>query len=354
MRISSDDLALLGDLIRDLYARPFSEELIAEAQRVTGRLTDSQYVSFNTFSLDHRHAPVLISNNPPDFIPVYLSVIQKDFLIDAIVSTGRDYVLSRDPMARCEDHQGFICPVQESRPISEISYTPMRCPEGLAGFCGMARAGLTGPSYSESELGLFRFITGFVGDAFNRSLLPPLLAEDVAFLDVRGNVAAAGDRIEATFHELFDSGRAAGRERRDVFRGRYRMFLRGPFRPGMDRVTIHAPRGRYAFLFSLLRPKELCLPFDGGPYASVRLLAAPSGVVEVPVLDLSAAARVYGLTPRECDVIRGVYAAKSNKVIARELGIDESTVKRHTHNIYEKTGLRSRVELVQRLMAGPP
>jgi len=48
-------------------------------------------------------------------------------------------------------------------------------------------------------------------------------------------------------------------------------------------------------------------------------------------------------------VVRGIYQAQSNKVIAFSLGIDESTVKRHTHNIYEKTGLRSRVELVQNL-----
>jgi len=35
-----------------------------------------------------------------------------------------------------------------------------------------------------------------------------------------------------------------------------------------------------------------------------------------------------------------------NKEIAQELGVDESTIKRHTHNIFEKTGFHSRVELV--------
>jgi DNA-binding NarL/FixJ family response regulator len=54
----------------------------------------------------------------------------------------------------------------------------------------------------------------------------------------------------------------------------------------------------------------------------------------------------WQFTARELEVLDGIYAGKSNKEIAAELGVDESTVKRHSHNIYEKTGYRSRVELV--------
>ena len=54
----------------------------------------------------------------------------------------------------------------------------------------------------------------------------------------------------------------------------------------------------------------------------------------------------YGLTGRESQVAQEICRGLSNKQIALKLGVDESTIKRHTHNIYEKTGFRSRVELV--------
>ena len=68
-----------------------------------------------------------------------------------------------------------------------------------------------------------------------------------------------------------------------------------------------------------------------------------------PILDLEYLAKEFGITQREFEIIGALFQAKSNKEIAYALHIDESTVKRHTHNIYEKTGLETRVELVQGL-----
>jgi DNA-binding NarL/FixJ family response regulator len=50
------------------------------------------------------------------------------------------------------------------------------------------------------------------------------------------------------------------------------------------------------------------------------------------------------LSQREEEVLRLVSRALSNKEIARRLSIAEGTVKRHTGNIYEKLGVRSRME----------
>ncbi len=56
--------------------------------------------------------------------------------------------------------------------------------------------------------------------------------------------------------------------------------------------------------------------------------------------------RAYGLTPREQDVARSVLRGDSTIVIARELAITGGTVQAHLRNIFEKTGVRSRRELV--------
>ncbi|HSA82251.1 MAG TPA: response regulator transcription factor [Geminicoccaceae bacterium] len=51
------------------------------------------------------------------------------------------------------------------------------------------------------------------------------------------------------------------------------------------------------------------------------------------------------LTPRELEVVSLIARGLRNKEIARELAISEGTVKIHLHNIYDKTGVDSRVAL---------
>lgn len=73
---------------------------------------------------------------------------------------------------------------------------------------------------------------------------------------------------------------------------------------------------------------------------------------------ISAAGRALGvrddvrpsrLSPRETEVAREVAAGLSNKEIAAKLGITERTVKAHLSAIFEKLGVRDRLQLVLRL-----
>ncbi|MDJ0395060.1 response regulator transcription factor [Rhodococcus sp. G-MC3] len=54
------------------------------------------------------------------------------------------------------------------------------------------------------------------------------------------------------------------------------------------------------------------------------------------------------LSPREIEVLRLVAEARSNRQIGRELGITESTVKRHLTNVYAKLGAVSRVDCIRK------
>jgi DNA-binding CsgD family transcriptional regulator len=55
----------------------------------------------------------------------------------------------------------------------------------------------------------------------------------------------------------------------------------------------------------------------------------------------------YGITKRERQIVQHVCLGKTNKQIADELFISLQTVKDHTHRIYSKMGINSRMKLVQ-------
>lgn len=53
------------------------------------------------------------------------------------------------------------------------------------------------------------------------------------------------------------------------------------------------------------------------------------------------------LTPREMAALRSMADGKSNKEIARELGISDRTVKTHLGHLFEKLGVTSRTEAIK-------
>ena len=70
-----------------------------------------------------------------------------------------------------------------------------------------------------------------------------------------------------------------------------------------------------------------------------RQSAAPAPLAAEP------AAQSGVLSPRETDILRGIARGDSNKVIARDLGIAETTVKIHVQHILRKLGVASRVQV---------
>jgi DNA-binding CsgD family transcriptional regulator len=54
----------------------------------------------------------------------------------------------------------------------------------------------------------------------------------------------------------------------------------------------------------------------------------------------------FGITRREREIVKQVCAGKSNQEIADTLFISLQTVKDHTHRIYLKMDIKSRVQLI--------
>lgn len=68
-----------------------------------------------------------------------------------------------------------------------------------------------------------------------------------------------------------------------------------------------------------------------------------------PNVSFESYCKVHEISPRETEIIREICNGHTNKEISERLFISIQTVKDHTHRIYIKTGVRNRVDLINRL-----
>jgi DNA-binding CsgD family transcriptional regulator len=78
---------------------------------------------------------------------------------------------------------------------------------------------------------------------------------------------------------------------------------------------------------------------SGARTAVILQTAAPNEIAPLVAL-------AYGLTERECQITRLCMQGQSTKEIAQSLGVSPYTVQDHLKSIFDKTGVRSRGELV--------
>jgi DNA-binding CsgD family transcriptional regulator len=113
------------------------------------------------------------------------------------------------------------------------------------------------------------------------------------------------------------------------------------FASGIIHLTIFTPltafqhfNGVFAFLFYLLNTAMVVIYC----YQATEEMAPPS-------LSLDDMLRRYGISKREADVLRGIYAGQTNQEIANQLFISLQTVKDHSSRIYQKTFVKNRAQL---------
>jgi len=112
-----------------------------------------------------------------------------------------------------------------------------------------------------------------------------------------------------------------------------------------------------------LTPASLLTPFarwgEEARNARPRDGAKPSNAPGVTVVAIEPFRRRHaianrlersGLSRREVEVALGVMRGLSNATIARQLFIDEKTVKDHLQHIYEKTRVHTRTELISKML----
>ncbi|MFH0341124.1 MAG: response regulator [Chromatiales bacterium] len=95
----------------------------------------------------------------------------------------------------------------------------------------------------------------------------------------------------------------------------------------------------FVYALKLVMAGGIYLPIQVFSAAATRPKAEPDDVV------LSTTA-LEGLTDRHQEVLRAIIQGKSNKAIARELGVTEATIKAHVSSVLRTLGARNRTEAV--------
>jgi DNA-binding CsgD family transcriptional regulator len=82
-----------------------------------------------------------------------------------------------------------------------------------------------------------------------------------------------------------------------------------------------------------------------GLWAGRRLTPRPAPAV---FTRNEAAIASLGLSPRECEILALLASGRSNKELARALGISPNTVKTHLARVYEKLEVQKRVQAIEK------
>jgi len=118
-------------------------------------------------------------------------------------------------------------------------------------------------------------------------------------------------------------------------------------RPGT--ILAALDRGAAGFLPKTTRHGELRRALqqmmNGGVYLPTTVLAAEPAGSTTPRPE-AGSITALGLSPRQGDVLRLLIEGKPNKLICRDLGLSESTVKTHLAAIFRKLGASSRTQAV--------
>ncbi len=99
--------------------------------------------------------------------------------------------------------------------------------------------------------------------------------------------------------------------------------------------------GAIGYLLKTTDADELCEAIKAAAAGRVQL--APEAAARL-MREVRAPESPEALTERETQVLRLVAHGKANKQIARELSIDESTIKSHVHSILSKLDVKSRTQ----------
>lgn len=205
------------------------------------------------------------------------------------------------------------------------------------------------PWFSEDDVRFLASLSEPIAGAFRRALLSAWITPDdarddgpgVVVFDEHGTLESISPAAEAWIGQFIEvPGPAVPADSKvvQVVAARARAL-----RPGQDsleivaRSRVQTKSGRWLLLYGTR--------LSGGGDGRTAVIIQPASPHEVAPL----VAMAYGLSQRECQITRLCMTGQSTNQMAHSLGVSPYTVQDHLKSIFDKTGARSRGELVAQI-----
>lgn len=201
------------------------------------------------------------------------------------------------------------------------------------------------PQFDDAELTFLRAQSSILAHGVRRSLLVGEAidpegpeAPGMIVLDADLDLGSTSPGVDRWLDLLSENEGGRGRLPSAIVAVAGRALGRRPDEPAEVAVSRVLTRsGRWLILHGLT--------LDAGPERRVAVIIEPADPARIAPLLMSA----YGLTDREQELTRLVLQGLSTTEIAAELVISVHTVQQHLKSVFDKTGVRSRRELVTRI-----
>jgi DNA-binding CsgD family transcriptional regulator len=202
------------------------------------------------------------------------------------------------------------------------------------------------PWFTEDDVAVVAALSDAIADALRRALLATVVAEvvpadqvpGVVVFDEHGVVESVSPAAQRWIAELVEIPAPVVPGESKVVQA-VAAQARMPSRPGAPPLAARARVRTRTGSWLVVHGTPLCSSSGAGRAA---VIIQPAGPYEVaPLIALS-----HGLTEREAQITRLCVEGRPTKAIAAHLHMSPYTVQDHLKSIFEKTGVRSRNELV--------
>jgi DNA-binding CsgD family transcriptional regulator len=204
----------------------------------------------------------------------------------------------------------------------------------------------TGRGFSAEEQQLIRSLAPHLAEGLRAGLLkvaatetPAVDAPGLAVLNRSGELVAATAPAQAWFAELGHGSQNSHTVPAEVSTAAA-LLTRGSPAATVPRLRVRTRAGRWAVLHASW------LDATNGEADQIAVIIEPAAPLEVAEVIMLA----YGLTERERTVTKLVCQGHSTNQIATALWISANTVQDHLKSIFDKTGVRSRREVMATIL----
>jgi DNA-binding CsgD family transcriptional regulator len=203
------------------------------------------------------------------------------------------------------------------------------------------------PLFSESEKSFLQAVAPHLADGARRALLvgeatdpEDLDAPGLLIITERWEVESATSGVSRWMSELPDGDWGSGHLPSAVLAVAGQALRTGDARNRPGEVAVARVLSRSG-VWIVLHGAGL----TSGASRRVAVIVEPAHPARIYPLLMSA----YGLTPREQDITRLILQGGSTVDIAQELSVSVHTVQEHLKSVFDKTGVRSRRDLVAKI-----